>query len=109
MNAFFFGDAFKMVHSILERDPFEVEDLAPAQDRWKDLVLFRCCQDKDGIGWWLFQRFQEGVKSSGRKHVYLIDDVHFEFSCLGCETYLFHKTPDIINRVVGGRIQFMDI
>jgi hypothetical protein len=39
----------------------------------------------------------------------LIYDIDLIFSSLWCEPYLLNQRPDVINGVVGGSIQFMDI
>lgn len=41
--------------------------------------------------------------------MYLIYDIDLVFSCLRRETYLLYQRPDIIYRVVGRSIQFVDI
>lgn len=66
-------------------------------------------QDEDRIRRGFFQGFQEGVKSRRAEHVYFIDDIHFIFACLGGESYLFHQGPDIVNGIIAGGIELMNI
>src|SRR5687768_6051056 len=57
----------------------------------------------------LFQRFKERVKSRGAKHMNLVDNIHFVLSELRRKPYLVNKVPDVINRVVGSRIELVHV
>jgi hypothetical protein len=40
--------------------------------------------------------------------MYLVDDIHFEFTSLRRVAYLFDQIPDVIDRIVGGGIEFIN-
>src|SRR5258708_22936624 len=98
-----------MIHDILIRDSFEIENLAATQNRRQDLMFLSSCEDKNSIGGWLFQGFQKGVKCRRTEHVYFVYDIDFIFSGLRRKTHLVNQTSDIIDRIIAGSIQFMYI
>src|SRR5262249_40056827 len=106
---FFLTDLLEMVNGIIESDPFEIKYLATTQDRGKDLMLFRCCQDENSIGRRFLERFQKCIKSGGAKHVNFVDNVNFLLPRLRCKTDLVDKGSDVIDRIVAGGIQFMNV
>ncbi len=57
----------------------------------------------------LLQRFQESVECSRTQHMNLIDDEYLIFSDCRRDTHLVDQRTDIVDRVVGGSIQFMNI
>ena len=41
--------------------------------------------------------------------MHLVDNIYFILANLWRDAYLFHQLTDIVHRVVGGSIKFMDI
>ena len=109
LHPFFLADLVQVLHRILDGDALEIENLASAQDGGQDLMFFRGGEDKNGIGRRLFKRLQKRVEGRGAEHVYLVNDIHFVFTSLGCETHLVRECADIFHRVVAGGIQLMDV
>ena len=64
-HAFFAGNALQVRHNIMRSDALKVKYLAAAQYGREYLVFLGSGKDEDGIGWWFFQCFQEGVKRRG--------------------------------------------
>ena len=57
----------------------------------------------------LFKRLQKCVKCTLREHVHLVNDIDLVFSHLWRYAHLISQRTDIIHRVIGSRIQFVDI
>ena len=98
-----------MFHHIVDADAAEVVYLATAQDGGQNLMLFGSGQDEDGMLGWFLKSFQECVEGRGGKHVHLVDDIHLVLAYLGRYAYLFDELTDVFHRVVGSRIQFVDV
>src|SRR5258707_9046474 len=43
------------------------------------------------------------------EHVHLIDDIYIAFPWLRGESHLLYQGPDIVNRVIAGGVQFVDV
>ena len=108
-NSLLFRDIFQVGRSIPHGNPPEIEDLAAREDGRDNFVLFGGGQDKDRVPGWFLQGFQEGIEGRLGKHMHLIDDVNLVFSHLGRDPYLVDEVPDIVYRVVGGRVEFKDV
>ena len=72
-------------------------------------MFFCSCKYKNGIGGWLFEGFQKGIKCRRAEHVHFVYYIDFIFSGLRSKTHLVNQIPDIINGIIAGSIQFMDI
>ena len=72
-------------------------------------MLFGGGKNKDGMLWWLFQRFQKSVESGSGKHVNLIHDEYFVFAHLWRNIHLLNELANIVHTVVRGGIEFVDI
>ena len=72
-------------------------------------MFLRCSQNKDGMTGRLFQRFQKSIESRCGEHMYFIDNVCLIFTDLWRDTHLLHQLADIVHRIIGSSIQFMDI
>ena len=57
----------------------------------------------------LLQCFQESVESRLREHVHLINNINLITGTLRWYTHLLYQAADIVNRIVRGRIQLMNI
>src|SRR5690606_6433706 len=88
--------------------PVKVKDLASRQYRGENFVLFGGCQDEDGEGGRLFQRFQDRVDRELIEHVDLIDDVYLVFAHFRWDANLFNQSPDVVDQVVGRGVQLVD-
>ena len=102
-------DVLQVRNGIWDRDAVEVEDLATRQDGGQDLVLFRRGQNEHRMGWRFLEGFQECVERSLTQHVHLIDDVHLVFPLLRGNANLIHDAADVLDFVVGRRIEFKDV
>ena len=100
VDVLFSGHILQVLGNVCNIDAVEVVYLAPAQDRGQNLVLFRCGEDEYRMLRRLFQCFQESVEGRCRKHVHLVDDVHFIPSDLRRYAHLFNQASDVLNRVV---------
>ena len=62
------------------------------------------CQNKDDIRRRLFQRFQKSIECPCRKHMHLVNDIHFVFTFCRTVSYFLTDLTDIIHPVVGSGI-----
>ena len=108
-DPFHLGDMGQVAGDVFHGDPSEIEDLATGEDGGKDLVFFGGGQDELGVGGRLFQRFQEGVESRCRQHVDFVNDIDFVMSHLRRDPHLVDQVPDVIDRVIRGSVEFVDI
>ena len=102
------ADQSQAVGNILGPYALEVKNLATRQDGRQDFVLFGGGQDEFGVGWRFLQGFEEGIKGRCTQHVDLVHDINLEGTALGRITYLFNQGANVIHRIVGGSVQFMD-
>ncbi len=93
----------------LDADAVEVVDLAAREDGGDDLVFFGRGQDEQGMGGRLLECLEEGVEGRRREHVHLVDDVDAVFSDLGRDAHLVGERADVLDRVVGGGVQLVDV
>src|SRR5690606_2020531 len=98
-----------MLRNILDLDPVKIKDLAAGKDCGDYLVLLRGRQDKNRVLRRFLERFQQGITSLNGKHVDLIDDIDLIISLLWSIPYLIDQCTEIIYRVVGRCIEFVDI
>ena len=66
-------------------------------------------EDEDGVGWRLLECLQESIESRGREHVDFVNDEDLVLADLGRYANLVDEGSDVIDRVVGGSVQFMDV
>ena len=52
---------------------------------------------------------KNALKAEAEEHMHLVDNIYFILANLWRDAYLFHQLTDIVHRVVGGSIKFMDI
>ena len=109
IDAFALCDIGQVLGDVVHRDALEVEDLAARQNGRDDFVFFRRGEDELGVRRRLFQSLQEGVESGRRKHVDLVDDIHLVLSDLRRDPHLVDETADVIHRVVGSGVEFVDV
>ncbi len=107
-NTFLHGDPGQMAGHSLYGDPVKIEYLAAGQNRRQDLVLFCSSQNKKCIGRRLFKGFEECIEGRLGQHVYLVYDIDAVFANLGRDPDLVNKFADVIHRIVGSRIEFMN-
>ena len=70
-------------------------------------MFFRRGKDEYRMGGRLFERLKEGVESSRRKHVYLIDYIYAVAPYLGRDTHLLCQAADIVNGVIRSSVKFV--
>ena len=102
-------DKGKTLDDAFVADAAEVVALAAGEDRGRDTVRLGRCQKEDGMGRRFFQRLEKSVKSTGREHMHLVDDIHFIF-CFCRHKHDFVTDPaDIIYTVVTGGVHLDNI
>ena len=102
-------NVLQMAHHVGDAHAGEVEDLAATEDGGKDFVFLGGGEDEDGMGGRFLKRFQESVEGCLAEHVDLVDDEDFVFSDLWRNLHLLNETADVLDGVVGGSIEFVDI
>ena len=107
-NLLFGGHILEVADDIGDADPAEIVGLASGQDRREHLVLFGGRQNEDGVCGRLLEGLEEGIEGRLGEHVDLIDDVHAVLPDGRGYLYLVEEGLDIVDTVIGCRIQFMD-
>ena len=72
-------------------------------------MFFRSGEDKDRMCGRFLQCLEESVECLYGEHMHLIDDIDAVSADLRRDTYLVDQVADIIDRVVRGGIQFVDV
>ncbi len=57
----------------------------------------------------LLKSFEEGIEGGRSEHVHLVDDKHLILTDLRWDGHLLDKIADIVDRVVGGAIELIDV
>ena len=70
---------------------------------------FRCGKHENGMGWGLFEGFQQGIKGGIGEHVHFIDNVNAVGPPEGGKLHIFSKLSNIIHTGIGGAINFYNI
>ena len=99
----------EVADDVARADATEVEDLTARQYGGNDFVLLSGSQDELHIRSRLLERLEESVEGSRRKHVDLVDDVHFVASGLRRDIGLSDEFSNHFHAVVGGSVQFKDV
>ena len=107
-NLFLLRDRGKVRHHGFYAYTVKIEYLAPGQDSGKYFMFFCRGQNKEGIGGWLFQGFQECIKSCLGEHMYFVYDIDAVIAYLGRYAHFIYELSYVVNRVVGGCIEFMN-
>ena len=58
---------------------------------------------------WLLKGFEEGIERRRREHVYLVDNEYRVATLLRDDAHLLDKVANIVDRVVRGSIELVDI
>ena len=66
-------------------------------------------KDENRIRRRLLQSFQKGIERRSRQHMHLVDDIDAVSADLRRNSHLIGQVADIVHRVVGGGIKFVDI
>ena len=98
-----------MLHHIGNRDTRKVVYLATGQDGRQHLMLLRRSQNEQSMMGRFLQCFQKCIESRRTQHMHLIDNKDLVFSDRRRNAHLVDQGTDVIDRVVGGGIEFMDI
>lgn len=116
VQGFGFGaDAFvrchkgKVLGDVVDGDALEIVYLAARQDGGDDLVLLGGGEDEFGIRGRFFKGLEEGVESVLAQHVNLVDDIDLVLADLRWDAHLVNQAADVVNRVVGGSVEFVDV
>ena len=108
-DSFFRSNIRQMIHRIFHAYPVKVINLTTGKNGRENLMLLRRSQDKDSMTGRFFQRFQERIESRCRKHVHLVDDIYLILTNLRRDAYLLHQLANVIYRIVGSSIEFVNI
>ena len=86
-------------------EPPEAVALAAGEDRGKNFMELRCCENEHEMLRRLLQNFQQSVERRFGEHVHLVDDVHALANRGRREDRLVAQHAHIVHAVVGRRIQ----
>ena len=98
-----------MCEKIFVAYALKIVSLASTQDRDGDFVRIGRCEDKDDVCRWLFERFEQGIKSLGREHVDFVDDVYFVAVARWSIAHSFENFADFINTAIRSAVDFDDV
>ena len=99
-NPLIYSHHSQILHNVLDSDSIEIVCLTTRKDSRKDLMLLCRCKNKDCMRRWFLKCLKEGVESSLREHMYLIDDIHAISSDLRRYAHLLHQCLDILNTII---------
>ena len=108
-HALVLGDVAQILHGILYADTVEVVYLAARKNRRDNLVLLGRGEDEDSVLWRLLEGFEECVEGGRREHMHLVDDKDRVVPHLWNDAHLLYEVADVVNRVVRGGIQLVDV
>ena len=108
-DSFFRSNVRQMAHRIFHTYPVKVINLTTGKNSRKNLMLLRRSQNKDCMTRRFFQRFQERIESRCREHMHLVDDICLILTNLWRDAYLLHQLANVIHRVIGSSIEFVNI
>ncbi|MBA7642432.1 hypothetical protein ES703_50125 [subsurface metagenome] len=66
-------------------------------------------QNKDNMGWWFFQRLEQGVRGAIAEHMDFINDINLVACLVGSIVGFLPEATDIFNAGVAGGINFNNI
>ncbi len=98
-------NARNMLCKLVYGNEFEIESYAPRQYRLRQLLRFGGCEYEYHVRGRFFERFEQRVESAARKHVRLVDYIHFVFSDDGHILDFFAYVARVVDAVVGRRVQ----
>ena len=98
-----------MVDSVSDSHTLKVINLTTAQNGWQNLMFLRCSQNEDDMCGWLLQRLQEGIESSCRQHVNLVNNENLVLAYLRRDARLLHQRLDVLHAIVGCSIELKDV
>ena len=99
------GNIFKILRDHRAVKPLEAVPLAAGKYRGGNFLKLRRCEDEHQVLRRLLKDLEQGVEGRGREHVHLVDDVHALFHGCRGEHGLVPQCADIVNAVVGRRVQ----
>ena len=94
---------------VLRSDPPEGEPLTAGKDRRRDLMQLRGRQDEQQMLRRFLDDLQQRIEGRDGQHMHLIDDVHTLFHLAGRINSIVPQVPDIVDTIVGGRIDLQHI
>ena len=94
---------------LIRRHEAEIETHAARKYRRGQLMHFRRAQHEYDVRGRLFQRFEQSVERSRRKHVHLVDDVYFIPAHRRHVVDVLAQLAYLVYTVVGSRVHLHDI
>ena len=85
----------------VDRNALEAVPLAAGQNRRRDLVQLRRCEDEHEVLRRLFEDLQQGVERRVAEHVHLVDDIHALAHAGGGKDRLVAQGAHVVDTVVG--------
>ena len=107
-NPLLSGDVPQVADDVRDADPVEIIGLAAGEDGREDLVLLGRRQDEDGVCRRFLEGLEEGVEGLGAEHMDLVHDIDAVAADLRRDVDLVDEHLDVIDAVVGGRVEFVD-
>ncbi len=104
-----FGDERKVLRDEVGGDPAEVEPLAPAGDRGRQLLRLGRREDKLHMRRRLLKGFEQRVERGRREHVDLVNEVDFVGSARRRVGGVVPKVADVVHAVVACAVNFDDV
>ena len=99
----------ELVDDVIGLDALEVVYLAARQDGGQYFLLLGGGEDKYGVRRRLLKGLEKRVEGARGEHVHLIDDEHLVAAHLRRRLYLLDKRADVVDRVVGGGVDLVDV
>ena len=104
LHAFAVGDPAQVFDQDLRLDPTQVEPLAPAQDRHRNLADLGGGEDEFGVGRRLLQRLQQGVERLRRQHMHLVQHIDLVARLDRRVADAFQDVADVVDAGVRRRV-----
>src|SRR5712692_8570517 len=94
----------EVLHNLSRGNAFEVETLATREDGGQHLMHICGCQDEDGVAWWLFQRFEQGIERFCREHVRFVKHIDLVLTRRGRHHHLLAQVSNAVNTAIRGSV-----
>src|SRR2546425_1046443 len=103
------GHEVEMLYNLSRGNAFEVETLATREDGGQHLMHICGCQDEDGIAWWLFQRFEQGIECFCREHVRFVKHIDLVLTRRRRHHHLLAQVTNAVNPAIRGSVNLYHV